>query len=461
MEETIKRLEAEKVAIEAANASLKVTAEAANAAKDAAEAAAAAAAEGSSVGGGGGMPTAAAEAIAKAVTKAKQAELSEECTYPRGITYPEWPPFDPSVKFNDKDPLFVDGHVRALAWRKVWQAIKEHFESARDEYAHSLFNSIMKIRISTLDKPKTEDAMHLFYDGANGKGNATVNPFDPDKARYINAQHERAAHADRVHRMVVRTFTEFLNMMTIERASRAKHAGELVRWRPVPYSHAEAVREIREAIDAGGGNSAAIPFKDGRLPAHTEADNAHHGAYGIAQRWAEYFQLLGLDSMHIMLVKALESQLAAVLKRVVQTPELKVTVANQASEVHAAVPAKGLDWYGNNDSTTDAPTMGVGGAPISYTFAAPGTAALRMLDNRFDANGPFSAIMLLVKAGRVGADSTSLESSLQAVADYDTEVRLFFTLPNGTLDREEMDQAKGLADVLLAVPVTEIFCSTR
>jgi hypothetical protein len=79
-----------------------------------------------------------------------------------------------------------------------------------------------------------------------------------------------------------------------------------------------------------------------------------------------------------------------------------------------------------------------------------------VLDNRFDANGPFSAIMLLVKAGRVGADSTSLESSLQAVADYDTEVRLFFTLPDGTLDREEMDRAKGLADVLLAVPVTEM-----
>ena len=35
------------------------------------------------------------------------------------------------------------------------------------------------------------------------------------------------------------------------------------------------------------------------------------------------------------------------------------------------------------------------------------------------------------------------------------EVRLFFTLPDGTLDRAEMDRAKGLADVLLAVPVAE------
>ena len=58
MEETIKRLEAEKVAIEAANEVLWVTANAANAAKDAAEAAAASAASGSSVVGGGGMPTA-------------------------------------------------------------------------------------------------------------------------------------------------------------------------------------------------------------------------------------------------------------------------------------------------------------------------------------------------------------------------------------------------------------------
>ena len=65
MEETIKRLEAEKVAIEAANEALRVTASAANAAKDAAEAAAASAASGSSVGGGGGMPTDAAKALAK------------------------------------------------------------------------------------------------------------------------------------------------------------------------------------------------------------------------------------------------------------------------------------------------------------------------------------------------------------------------------------------------------------
>ena len=176
----------------------------------------------------------------------------------------------------------------------------------------------------------------------------------------------------------------------------------------------------------------------------------------LSRARAEYFQLLGLDSMHIMLVKALESRLAIVLKRVAQTPELKTTVSNQASEVHTAVPARGSTYDDNTDEKTDPPTMGVGGVPISYTFAAPGTAALRVLDRRFDANGPFSAIMLLVKAGRVGADSTSLESSLQAVADYDTEVRLFFTLPDGTLDRDEMDRAKGLADVLLAVPAIEV-----
>ena len=46
--------------------------------------------------------------------------------------------------------------------------------------------------------------------------------------------------------------------------------------------------------------------------------------------------------MHIMLVKALESWLATVLKRVAQMPQLKTTATNQASEVHAAVPGKGL-----------------------------------------------------------------------------------------------------------------------
>ena len=57
---------------------------------------------------------------------------------------------------------------------------------------------------------------------------------------------------------------------------------------------------------------------DGKLPAHTEANNARGGAYGIAQKRAAYFQLLGLDHMHVMLVKALESQLAMVLKKAVQ-----------------------------------------------------------------------------------------------------------------------------------------------
>jgi hypothetical protein len=112
------------------------------------------------------MPSAAAaaEAIAKAAKKAKQAELSEECTYPRGIIYPKWPEFDSSIKFVENDPAYADGNVRALAWRKVWKAIKEHFEAARDEDTHSPHNSTMKIRISTLDKPKAADACHLFYD---------------------------------------------------------------------------------------------------------------------------------------------------------------------------------------------------------------------------------------------------------------------------------------------------------
>ena len=50
----------------------------------------------------------------------------------------------------------------------------------------------------------------------------------------------------------------------------------------------------------------------------------------------------------------------------------------------------------------------------------------------------------------------TVESSLQTVADHDTEVRLFFTLPDGTLDRAELDRAEGLADVFLAVPAVEV-----
>ena len=108
--------------------------------------------------------------------------------------------------------------------------------------------------------------------------------------------------------MVMRTFTEFLNMMVMEKAHVTK-TSEYVWWHPVPYSHAEAVREIRAAIAAGNGSgeAAATPFLDGKLPSHTESDNAHSLAYGIAQKRAEYFELLGLDVMHVMLFRALES----------------------------------------------------------------------------------------------------------------------------------------------------------
>ena len=84
MEEMIKRLGAGKAAIEAVNASLQVTGNAANAAKDAAEAVAAAAAAGGS-SGGGGVSTAAADTIANAMKKGERAKLHEECTFPRGI----------------------------------------------------------------------------------------------------------------------------------------------------------------------------------------------------------------------------------------------------------------------------------------------------------------------------------------------------------------------------------------
>ena len=124
--------------------------------------------------------------------ESKRARLYEECTFPRGITFPVWPAFDPSVKFDERDPTYADGHVRALAWRKVRQAVKEHFGAARDEYAHSLYSSIMKIRISTLEKGEAEDACHLFYDAAKGRGNAIIDPLDPDKAAHVNAKVERS-----------------------------------------------------------------------------------------------------------------------------------------------------------------------------------------------------------------------------------------------------------------------------
>ena len=176
MQETIKRMEAEKAILEERNTTLKVTADAAKADAAKAEAARVAAEEaavsgGSSSGGGASTAKALADAVAKATTEAAAQKSADEYTYPRGIALPVWPAFDSSVQFNENDPAYADGHVRALAWRKVWQAVKEHFESVRDEYAHSLYNAIMKVRVSPIaDKNAAECAGHLFHDADGSKG---------------------------------------------------------------------------------------------------------------------------------------------------------------------------------------------------------------------------------------------------------------------------------------------------
>ena len=79
-----------------------------------------------------------------------------------------------------------------------------------------------------------------------------------------------------------------------------------------------AVCEIHATIAAGGGGgiAAIVPFLDGKILSHTEANNTHHSLYGIAQEQAAYFQLLSLDVMHVTLIKVLELQLTIMLKRI-------------------------------------------------------------------------------------------------------------------------------------------------
>ena len=118
MEAMIKQLEAEKAAIEERNTALQVTTDAAKADAAKAEEARVAAEEAAAAGGsssGGGSSAVDPAAIAAAVLAAKSAD---DYTYPRNIALPVFPAFDSSVKFDETDPTYVDGHVHALAWRK-------------------------------------------------------------------------------------------------------------------------------------------------------------------------------------------------------------------------------------------------------------------------------------------------------------------------------------------------------
>ena len=67
----------------------------------------------------------------------------------------------------------------------------------RDKYAHSLYNAIMKVRVSLIaDKDEAARAGHLFHDADSSKGIALTNPLTLDKAVHVNATVEREAHAD-------------------------------------------------------------------------------------------------------------------------------------------------------------------------------------------------------------------------------------------------------------------------
>ena len=255
MQEMIKHMEAEKAALEAQNTALKVMSEAATAAKDAAEAAAEAAASGSlSSSRSASTAKALADAVAKAAAGAATEKSAKEYTYPCSIALPVWPVFDLSVQFNKTDTAYVNSHVRALVWCKVWQVVKEHFKSVHNEYTHSLYNAIMKVHISPIaDKDAAAHTGHLFHNADSSKGIALTNPLALKKAVHVNASVKWEAHADQVHCMVVHTFTEFLNMMVIKKAHVTKHS-EYVQWHPVPYLHAEVVHKIREAIAAGSGS---------------------------------------------------------------------------------------------------------------------------------------------------------------------------------------------------------------
>ena len=66
-----------------------------------------------------------------------------------------------------------------------------------DEYAHSLYNAIMKVRVSPIaDKVAAARAGHLFHDADSSKGIALPDPLTLKKAVHVNASVEQEAHAD-------------------------------------------------------------------------------------------------------------------------------------------------------------------------------------------------------------------------------------------------------------------------
>ena len=87
-----------------------------------------------------------------------------------------------------------------------------------DEYLQSMYNSIMKVSISALEKGNARDAGHLFYAGKNSRGSTVPDRVHPGKISHTNATAGRAAHTERVQHMVTSMFVEFISINFTEKA---------------------------------------------------------------------------------------------------------------------------------------------------------------------------------------------------------------------------------------------------
>ena len=63
--------------------------------------------------------------------------------------------------------------------------IKEHLDAVLEEYLQSMYNSITKVCISTLEKNAAINTGHLFCDGTKGHGNQILDPIHPDSHYHV------------------------------------------------------------------------------------------------------------------------------------------------------------------------------------------------------------------------------------------------------------------------------------
>ena len=308
-----------------------------------------------------------------------------------------WNELDPSTRHDDA--------LLALSWRTFYKGLSDHLIELAPLWAREL-------RAIVLDVPVSKQG----HNAKDAHGN-------PDPWAFFRDKTMREIMGDDVYNMAIWQVQQIVNVHIHERS----HPG--VDWKPTLYSDRFVAATVLDQFELDGTapnemylsqlSSVAI-----RQDIHGAATAQWRAVIDWVKHEQEWRYTAQFDMLQRELLRALEQHIANTMRAAIKNDVLGVTVTN-------ATRLAKHDTFGKATPCT-----------------AEGTAALIFLDKRFDADGPYSAIMLIYEDMKRSATG-AIGDDLAAMEAHQAKLKLFFVKADGvTFDQTAFDVAYGVAQVL-------------